>query len=277
MVAEMRRVTDEFDGPRVDRGNLSAARAPGRLLPAAIARRRPPAVQFPAAVHAVERASIATISADYEAALPPRLAELGARQPRPAADRQPRRPDQARVAALLLLTCAARRRSTTATRSACVSCRSRRIGCAIPLRRTCRASASDATAAARRCNGTTPPVRVFERQAVAAAGHDYTRENVATLNADAILHPRAVPGADRASKEITATGDGRLPADRGGGRCPALPTPKATAVRCWSHSISAPSRFRSRRARSALAAQSCYRLPRPARRGRPGRPRPARE
>ena len=39
-----------------------------------------------------------------------------------------------------------------------------RMRCAIPLRRTCRASASAATAVARRCNGTLPMARDFRMQ-----------------------------------------------------------------------------------------------------------------
>ena len=52
---------------------------------------------------------------------------------------------------------------------------------------------------------------------------DYRRENVAALDADAALDSQALPGADCAQKEIAATGEGRLPADCSGGRYPALP------------------------------------------------------
>ena len=98
-------MVDEFRRARADRRDLSAARAAGGLLRPR-SRRRAPAVQFPAdAARRGSRATIAQLIDEYEAALPaggwpnwvlgnhdkPRIASrVGA--------------DQARVAAMLLLT-----------------------------------------------------------------------------------------------------------------------------------------------------------------------------
>ena len=105
VIAEMRRVIDEFDSPRPDRRDLSAAAASGRLLRQR-SRRRADAVQLRAIVDAVERA----FDREDHRRLRERRCRAGAwpnwvlgnhDRPRVASRVGP---EQARVAAMLLLT-----------------------------------------------------------------------------------------------------------------------------------------------------------------------------
>ena len=101
----MRAVLDEYRRSRADRRDLSAARAAGRpttarTSPACICRSTSSSSTPPGT-----RAAIASADrANTKSAAARRLAELGARQSRPAAHRGARRAAQARVAAMLLLT-----------------------------------------------------------------------------------------------------------------------------------------------------------------------------
>ena len=165
VIAEMRRVIDEYDG-RVLIGEIYLP--PDRLV--AYYGKNLGGAQLPfnfALLSAPWNArAIEKIIHDYEAALPagawpnwvlgnhdrPRVAS---RVGRDQARRSPR---------CCCCRCGERPRSTTATKSECDRWQSRPIRCAIPSRRMCRISEWDGMAAARRCNGTQQGMRASRRR-----------------------------------------------------------------------------------------------------------------
>ncbi len=121
VIAQMRRVIDEFDTRGVDRRNLPSVRA-SRCLLRQGSLGRASAIQLRAVVGAVERA----VGRENHRRLRSRtpgggVAELGAGQSRSSAGGQPGGAGAGPI---------------TATRLACIRWRSRPIRCAIPLRRT---------------------------------------------------------------------------------------------------------------------------------------------
>ena len=229
------RVIDEFDAPRADRRDLSAA-APSRRLLRQRTRRRADAVQFCAVVDAVERAvdredsSTITRARCRHGAWPNWV--LGNHDRPRVASRVGR--EQARVAAMLLLTL----RGTPTLYYGDeigmhqVADRARpvrdpfeknvpgigvgRDGCRTPMQWDATADAGFSTA--------TPWLPLAD---------DYARENVANLDADG-APSSPLQGADRAPAKIAATRDRCLRAGRGAGRYPALSPAKARAGRSSS-------------------------------------------
>ena len=154
-----------------------------------------------------------------------RLAELGARQSRSAAGGEPGRAGAgARRRDAAVDPAGTRRRSTTATRSACIRSRSRPIRCAIPLRKTCRESASAATAAARRCNGTRRQMPDSQRRSRGCRLRRRLRPRKCGQSRRRIAHSilSLYKALIELRKAIAATGDPALRADRGDGRFAAL-------------------------------------------------------
>ena len=130
-------------------------------------RRRPagraPAVQLPAPLRALGGARARKPHRRVRAhAARGRVAELGARQPRPPAHRLARRRRRRRASRRCCSSrCAARRRSTTATSSACATSRSRPQRCRTPSSAASPAWASAATRCARPCSGAPRRTPVF--------------------------------------------------------------------------------------------------------------------
>jgi alpha-glucosidase len=159
VIARMRRVIDEFD----DRVLIGEIYLPPQRLVAYYGNNLAGA-QLPfnfALLSAPWNArAIEKIIADYEAALPagawPNWVLGNHDRPRVASRVGP---DQARIAAMLLLTLRGTPTLYYGDESACIRSRSRPIRCAIPSRRTFRGSASAGTAAAPRCNGTPRQMR----------------------------------------------------------------------------------------------------------------------
>ena len=183
---------------------------------------------------------------------PGALAQLGARQPRPAAASPAASGRaQARVAADAPAHAARHaRRCTTATRSGCTTSRSRRSWSATRARRTCPASASAATRSAPRCSGTAartpglPPGTPW-----LPVADDSARVNVEAQRDDQPLHALAVqaphPAAARAPRPdrrfLSAGRDGRW--------------------RRWLLTCANTRTTRTRRARTSVGKTSGSRLP----------------
>ena len=258
----MRRVIDEFDAPRADRRDLSAAAPPRRLLRQRSCRRAD-AVQFCAAVDAVERA----VDREDHRTITSRRLPAGAwpnwvlgnhDRPRVASRVGP---EQARVAAMLLLTL----RGTPTLyygdeigmhQVAIAPDQVRdpfeknvpgigvgRDGCRTPMQWDATAHAGFSTA--------TPWLPLADDYAPRERGQSRCRR---------ALDPQPLQGADRAcARKLPQLVTGRLRAGRGAGRPPAL----SPAKRWRGGRRRAESRRRAgfgrRRVRSASAAKSCCR------------------
>ena len=224
VIAEMRRVTDEFDA-RVLIGEIYL---PLHRLVAYYGNDLGGA-QMPfnfALLSTLWSArSIEKIIAEYEAALPPGAWPnwvLGNHDRPRVASRVG--PDQARVAAMLLLTLRGTptlyygdeigmHQVTDRARSGARSLREERAGHRRRPRRLPHADAMGCDGAHAGFSTATPWLPLAD---------DHARENVVNLDADTRLDPQPVQGADSAAQGNAATGDGRLPADRGARRYPAL-------------------------------------------------------
>ena len=225
----MREVLDELPRPRAHRRDLPADRAAGRLL----RRDGSTALHLPFNFLLIslpwQRAAIATlIDALRGRAAAGRLAQLGARQPRPAAHRGRIGLDQARVAAMLLLTL-----SGTPTIYYGDEIGMPRRGhppdrVQDPFERTCPGSGVGETAPAPPCSGMPRPMRGFPGRALAAGSARIRERQRRARAARSHVHLQSLPPADRGASTVAVVAGGPLPAHRGD-RGPANVRPRARA------------------------------------------------
>ncbi len=155
IIGEWRALTDRYPDTRAHRRAVPAARAAGPLLRRAW-QRPATAVQLPSHPDPLAAAPGGRARRPVRgAAAAERVAELRARQPRPAAAGQPRRARSRRGwRPCCCSPCAARPPSIRATSWACTTCPSRPSSSRTRPSATCPGSGSGATRSARPCSGT---------------------------------------------------------------------------------------------------------------------------